>query len=206
MRGALLAFAAFGLAVFAVACGGGGGDSLGGDGDRITDPARVPSSTPIQDAVLYKIENGTIAIEGGPTATVQADQTVTGGGGRQTYTVKPGDTCSAIASQFSISVDELLKANRTIDSDCGNLHEGDELVIPGAGGGTTGSGNGGAAATPTPNAGNGGRGKTYTVQAGDTCAGIAAAKGTSADQIIAANPNINAECSNLQPGDVLKLP
>ncbi len=46
-----------------------------------------------------------------------------------TYTVKSGDTLAKIASSFSISVDDLAKANNIQDMD--SLSVGQELVIPG---------------------------------------------------------------------------
>ena len=42
-----------GVVAFAAgACGGGGGEKTEGNGTRITDPAKVASSTPIQNPVL----------------------------------------------------------------------------------------------------------------------------------------------------------
>ncbi|MGI8926722.1 MAG: LysM peptidoglycan-binding domain-containing protein [Tepidiformaceae bacterium] len=58
-------------------------------------------------------------------------------------------------------------------------------------------------ATTTP-AGSGAR--TYTVKAGDTCGAIAAANNVTPQALIAANPSVNSECSNLQVGQVLQLP
>lgn len=50
-------------------------------------------------------------------------------------------------------------------------------------------------------------GQTYTVVAGDTCSGIAAKfPGVTAQEIIAANPSISADCTNLQVGQVLTIP
>jgi len=53
--------------------------------------------------------------------------------------------------------------------------------------------------------GGGGGGSTVTVKSGDTCAKIASAHGTNAGAIVAANPGVNAGCTNLQVGQVLKL-
>ena len=63
----------------------------------------------------------------------------------------------------------------------------------------------GPTATPDPNGGEPGVcGDTYTVVAGDTTFGIAANCGVSADDIIAANPDIDP--ANLSIGQVLILP
>lgn len=47
-----------------------------------------------------------------------------------TYTVASGDNCSAIADAHGVSVDALLSANPSIDSDCTNIDVGDVLNIP----------------------------------------------------------------------------
>lgn len=46
---------------------------------------------------------------------------------------------------------------------------------------------------------------TYTVKAGDNCSSIADGNGVTVDQLRQLNPTIDAGCSNLQPGQVLKL-
>ncbi|MCK9521015.1 MAG: LysM peptidoglycan-binding domain-containing protein, partial [Dehalococcoidia bacterium] len=96
---ALTGLAALLAGVILVACGGGGGEEAGdGPGQRITDPALVPTSTPMQDPVLYKISNDTITTEGGASATVAPGTAATPRAGRKTYTVESGDTCSGIAA------------------------------------------------------------------------------------------------------------
>jgi len=62
----------------------------------------------------------------------------------------------------------------------------------------------GSAPAPAPAAGGGGGGNV-TVQPGDTCAGIAAARGTTPAAVIASNPQINAGCTNLQVGQTLNV-
>ncbi len=200
--------ATFASGMLVVACGGGGDDD-GGQGQRVTDPAEVPSSTPISAGAPQKYEShqdGSLVISGGGptvTGTVPVGSTVTGGG--SSYVVESGDTCGAIASNHGITVEQLIAANRAvINSDCTNLVPGDELKIPGAGAGaataTPGS-TGGGAATPTPRAGS----RTYEVQSGDTCADIAANQGVSVDDLIALN-DLDPGCTTLQPGQVLNIP
>ncbi|MGE5595442.1 MAG: LysM peptidoglycan-binding domain-containing protein [Hyphomicrobiales bacterium] len=70
---------------------------------------------------------------------------------------------------------------------------------PGAGA-TTPAGN----TTPGGNGGGGGEG-TYTVVAGDSCGAIATKTGVTVERLMELNPDINAECTNLAIGDVLKL-
>jgi LysM repeat protein len=208
-RGAFaLLCATFATGMLVAACGGGGGDD-GGQGQRVTDPAEVPSSTPISAGAPQKYEihqDGSLVISGGGptvTGTVPAGSTVTGGG--TTYTVESGDTCGAIATEHSITVEQLIAANRAlINAECTNLSPGDELKIPAAGGAsatTTPRSTGGGAATPTPRAGS----RTYEVQSGDTCADIAANQGVSVEDLIALN-DLDPGCTTLQPGQELKIP
>jgi len=183
--------------VLLVACGG-GSDPTEGDGERITDPALVPSSTPMQNPMTYKISGDRIQILGGTTI---ANTGGTATAGRNQYEVQSGDTCSAIAANLGVTLDALMKANRTIDSNCSNLAAGQKLVIPGAATATATTGSTGNR-TPTPSA----NGKEYTIAEGDTCSGIAANLGISIEQLRSANPSIDADCSNLQPGQKLKAP
>jgi LysM repeat protein len=73
---------------------------------------------------------------------------------------------------------------------------------------------GGASGTVPANAGGGGGGtgatpsrvnNTYTVASGDTCADIAAKFNISVDDLKKNNRTINADCSNLKIGDILKV-
>jgi LysM repeat protein len=69
---------------------------------------------------------------------------------------------------------------------------------------TGGSGENGNGETPAN--GSAPSGETYTVQPGDTCGGIASTLGISVDALMSANPEINADCSNLQVEQVLRVP
>lgn len=191
----LSGFAALGLV--AASCGGGGTPEPA-DGARITDPALVPSSTPIQNPVLYRIQGNQVTLVGEGTTvdlTPVAGITPTG---RSNYTVEAGDTCFGIASSNDITLDELLNTNPNVD--CGNLQAGDTLIIPG--GSNTGS-TPGTSSTPQPTQSSG-SGETYTVQAGETCSDIAASYGVSVSDIISLN-NLDSDC-NLQEGQVVEIP
>ncbi len=48
-------------------------------------------------------------------------------------------------------------------------------------------------------------GETYTVQGGDWCVTISQAQGISVAELQARNPSINADCTNLEPGQTLCL-
>ena len=189
---------AIAVALVAFACGGGGASEK--PGERITDPARVPSSTPIQNPTLYKIQGNEVVISGGASSQITPVGTPTVS--TTDYVIKSGDFCSTIAATYKISVDDLQKANRQMD--CNNLRIGDKLKIPSPAVATPTRGTLTGNATVRP--GTGGGGKTYTVQPGDTCGSIASANGITLDAFLAANKNINPACSNLSAGAVVTLP
>ncbi len=188
------------VAMALVACGGGGVDEPG-DGARVTDPAVVPSSTPIQNPVVYQIRGDTVSTTGAVGTTTPVT-TAGGASGQQKYTVVSGDTCGAIAAKYGITAADLIKVNRTIDANCSNLHAGDILTIPAPTAGSTTT-TGGTGPTPTPRPG---AAKTYKVQSGDTCGAIAARYGVELSKLLAANPTINADCTNLGAGQTVNIP
>jgi len=190
---------AVGGALLVASCGGGSTDNNAGKGQRITDPAKVPSSTPIGDTLTYQIRNDVIIAPGLTPGSVASGGTPASGS--SSYTVKSGDTCSSIAAQHGITSAALMSANRTIDGNCSNLRPGDVLKIPG--GGTSGTGTSPAGASTSPTAKPGG--KTYKVQSGDTCDAIAKAYGVDVNKLIALN-GLDASCKNLQPGQVVSIP
>lgn len=184
------------MVAIAAACGGGGDPEK--PGERITDPARVPSSTPIQNPTLYRIQGNEVVISGG--ATGQITPVAVSTPASTDYIIKSGDFCSTIAANNKITLEELQKANRNID--CAALKIGDKMKIPSA-----------AVATPTrgtltgnPTAKPGTGSKSYTVQSGDTCAGIAQSQGATVAAFLAANPTINSDCSNLKVGATVTIP
>ena len=185
-------------AMAAFACGGGGDSEK--PGDRITDPARVPSSTPIQNPTLYKIQGNEVVISGGGSSQITPVASPTTSA--TDYIIKSGDFCSSIAAANKITVEELQKANRQMD--CNNLRIGDKIKIPSAAAATPTRGSLTGVATAKPGTGTGS--KTYTVQPGDTCAGIATSQGVTLSAFLAANKNINADCSNLSAGATVTIP
>lgn len=97
------------------------------------------------------------------------------------YTVKSGDTLSAIAARYGVSISDITgysSGNPNV------IYQGEVLTI------------GGGAKAPSTSS------KTYTVQSGDTLSGIAAKFGVSTSQISgyrSGNPNI------IYPGEVLVI-
>jgi LysM repeat protein len=183
-------------ALAAVACGGGAENQTANKNKIITDPARVPTSTPIRDPITFKIRNDVVTTSGGATGAVPGGPTQTPT--TRTYTVKSGDTCGAIARQFNVTVEDLLRTNRNVDAGCGNIHEGDTLRIPSATASPTAGAAFGTGPTPKPS------GKNYTVVAGDTCSDVARSYGVKVEDLISLN-GLDANCS-LKVGQALKIP
>jgi putative chitinase len=105
-------------------------------------------------------------------------------GGLRTYTVLRGDTLSAIAVRFAVSLAELQQVNNISDPDA--IYPGQQLRIPGA------------AAAPT------GQPKTYTVRAGDTLYSIATRFGVTVWALQVANNLANPD--QIYVGQELKIP
>lgn len=141
-RGSIVVLAVLGLASLAlaltIACGGGGGKSSSGVSGTITDPKRVSTATPwasppsvvfLQDGQLAPIpSNGNT---GGSTQAPSAgtpSSTTTSGSCSGTYKVVSGDNPSTIAQKCGVTLDNLLKANPSINPS--NLQVGQEIKIP----------------------------------------------------------------------------
>jgi LysM repeat protein len=204
MTGRLAATLLFSVGITAAlaGCGGSSGaDSASSGGPRITDPALVPSATPIQNPVLYHISGDRISTSGGSSATVAAGAGSSAAPSAATanrHRVVSGDTCGSIAARYNVTVEALLRANTRIDPGCTNLAIDDELRIPATVGGSTG----GAAPAATPRPGSG---REYTVAPGDTCDAIARSYGVPVADIISLN-GIDANCTGLQVGQVVRIP
>ncbi len=181
-----------GLVFLTAACGG--GDGSAGKGPRITDPKLVATSTPIKDPLTFKIKNDVISVEG-TSGTVKAGTPPATQ--PRSYTVKPGDTCAAIASEFGISVEQLRNANRSINTECSNLGAGEVLRIPVV---ATPTSSGGPS-SGTPRAGT----KEYKVVSGDTCQSIADKLKVDVKELIRIN-SLDAACTGLKIDQILRLP
>lgn len=199
MRGLPRWLMAVPVAVLAVSAACGGGSSSPDDAEaRISDPASAPTALPMLDAPKYLIKDNVVTLP-------EASTTVTAGGmggspttAGQGYTIQPLDTCGGIASSLGVTVDELIEANDSINSDCTNLQPGQVLQVPGAAAAPT-AGAGAPAPTPTSS------GETYIVESGDTCLDIATQFDVSVDDLIELN-GLDAACQDLDVGQEIRIP
>ncbi|EIM84050.1 uncharacterized protein STEHIDRAFT_170450 [Stereum hirsutum FP-91666 SS1] len=98
------------------------------------------------------------------------------------YTVVTGDICDAISVVHNSSTYQLAAANPEINADCSNLFPGETLCLGLTGQDCT---------------------STAVITSGDSCASIAATAGIADSTLLANNPNVNAECTNIYPNEVL---
>ena len=163
--------------------------ACGGSGDRV-DLSKVPTAT-------LPAELPEPIIVGAP---------VPGGGGR-TYTIEAGDTLSAVAEQFDVSVEALMEANEIEDPT--RLEVGQVLVIPGAAPSGPFPTPVSPEATPTLRPGGltpGPEESTYVVQSGDNASAIAERFGITLEELAAVNGVTIDELRALEVGQVLVIP
>ncbi|MCT2870487.1 LysM peptidoglycan-binding domain-containing protein [Limosilactobacillus fermentum] len=110
------------------------------------------------------------------------------------YTVKSGDTLSAIASRYGMTVNALVMLNGIKNANL--IYPGQVLRVADSGAGSTVTKK---ATTPITSTGT----QTYTVQYGDTLSGIASRYGTSISALASLNGISNPNW--IYPGQVLKL-
>lgn len=211
--------------VLLIACGSGGGNGLPATPAQPLDPKSAPSAT--LPAVLPS------PIPAGATGTVGP-----GGSSNQpgTYTVKQGDTLSAIAQQFGVSVQDLLSYNSGVNAN--SLRIGQDLKLPPAPSATAAPGINIGPATSTPSVsrtattaasrspspaatrstatgsppatstsrGSTGGPQTYTVKSGDTACKIATNSKVSLQELSEANHTTIAGLAQLKVGQQLQIP
>ncbi|CAL1696891.1 unnamed protein product [Somion occarium] len=101
----------------------------------------------------------------------------------RTYTVQSGDFCDKISAEQSVSTFQLADVNKgIIDAACDNLFPGEVLCLGITGQDCT---------------------TVHVIAEGDFCASIAGNAGIPISTLLANNPNVNADCSNLGIGEVL---
>lgn len=110
------------------------------------------------------------------------------------YTVKSGDTLSAIASRYGMTVNALVTLNGIKNANL--IYPGQALRVADSGAGSTVTKK---ATTPITSTGT----QTYTVHYGDTISGVASRYGTSISALTSLNGISNPNW--IYPGQVLKL-
>lgn len=114
-----------------------------------------------------------------------------------TYTVQPGDTLSAIAARFGVTVTAVAEANHIVNPNLINV--GQVLTIPGASDDSAPAPAPDSDPEPAP-----AESGTYVVQAGDSLAQIAAGYGVTVAAVAQANGINNPNL--IYPGQVLAIP
>lgn len=119
------------LLTFVSFAGGGDNDSPSVGNTLPTRTATADDETPdggptdeVTDTETPDTESPTPA----STRTRTPTETPTRNGDEQTYTVQAGDTLSAIAAQFDVTIEELMEANDLTDPN--TVVVGQELIIP----------------------------------------------------------------------------
>ncbi|KAH8682067.1 hypothetical protein BX600DRAFT_544498 [Xylariales sp. PMI_506] len=126
------------------------------------------------------------------------------------YLVQSGDTCTAIASKYGITLTQFYTWNPAVGTSCASLDLGDYVCVNIIGGTTlttitTSSTPGNGISTPQPiqtgmvsNCDS-----FYLVQSGDTCSAIATKFGISLTSFYAWNPAVGSTCASLDLGDYI---
>lgn len=151
-------------------------------GSRVSTPTATPTVPPTATLTPTPLPTET------PTPVPQ-----------QVHRIQNGDTLSAIAARYGVTVADLMAVNNISGQAVYTLRPGNDLVIPSEDTPTS------QAATNTPAAPTAVP-QTYTVQAGDTPIAIANRFGVSVDELLAANALSLADARNLRSGQVLIIP
>jgi len=117
-----------------------------------------------------------------------------------TYTVRAGDTISAIARRHGVSTTAVLAANGLSWSSI--IYPGQVVKIPA--GGSTATAAPSPAPAPTPAPAPARPGTSYTIQAGDTISAIARRHGVSTASVLSANGLTWS--SIIYPGQIITIP
>ncbi|MPZ23564.1 MAG: LysM peptidoglycan-binding domain-containing protein [Dehalococcoidia bacterium] len=207
MRDRLLLCLALAGALAVSGCGIVGGDDDDDDGQQST------GSPQVQDLDIESIPEAPASDQRPEPIIVPANQAEVpvvpeGGGengGANTYAVVAGDTCSDIATDAGITIDELIAANAGLD--CGALQVDQQLTLPAAGSEEEEADPEGEA-IPGPgeeDEEDGGGEGGYTIQEGDTASGIATACGITTDELAALNPDVS-DIAALSIGQDINVP
>jgi chitinase len=129
------------------------------------------------------------------------------------HVIAPGNTCSQIATEHGVSVEQILAWNPWITDGCNLIVPGWALCVEqsqlnssSSSISTSSVANLGLPSSTTPQSPNPTAAtsficaKSYTVVSGDYCFAIAKSNGITTSQILALNPWLNGTCTSLTPG------
>lgn len=152
-----------------------------------TTVATLTSWNGISNANLIMVGQRLLVTKGATTTTATNTNSTSSTNG-QNYTVKAGDTLSAIASKFGTTVNTIATLNGI--GNVNLIHVGQDLVI--SRGTTTSTSSTSTSTVTTSNTTHTSTGVTYTVKSGDTLSAIAAKYGTTVASLAASNGIRNA--------------
>ncbi|WP_462399484.1 LysM peptidoglycan-binding domain-containing protein [Lacticaseibacillus pantheris] len=152
-----------------------------------TTVATLTSWNGISNANLIMVGQRLLVTKGATTTTATNTNSTSSTNG-QNYTVKAGDTLSAIASKFGTTVNTIATLNGI--SNVNLIHVGQDLVI--SRGTTTSTSSTSTSTVTTSNTTHTSTGVTYTVKSGDTLSAIAAKYDTTVASLAASNGIRNA--------------
>lgn len=110
-----------------------------------------------------------------------------------TYTIKSGDTLTAIAKNYQTTVSQLLRLNTAIKNE-NQLFVGQKITVPG-----TSSNNSTPPTQAVPSTNN------YTIKSGDSLSTVAKLHGVSLSALLSANPTIK-DANRIFVGQVVIIP
>ncbi|MDE0546740.1 LysM peptidoglycan-binding domain-containing protein [Microbacterium sp. C7(2022)] len=141
---------------------------------------------------------------GGSSSTPAKTTTSTPKTSATSYTIKRGDTISAIAARHKVSTSAVLSANGLKSSSI--IYPGQKITIPGAKSTTSSSSSTSASKTTTKpsTSSSSSSGGTYTIKRGDTISAIASRHKVSTSAVLSAN-GLKAS-TTIYPGQKITIP
>ncbi|KAF5329714.1 hypothetical protein D9619_009152 [Psilocybe cf. subviscida] len=153
----------------------------------------------VGSAICVRFPVGNYTLAPAPTPSNLAPNT-TAKTCAQFYTVKSGDGCTSITSNFSLTTTQFLSINAGLNPQCTNLVVGLAYCVfpttPFSSAASSGPPSNVAAGTITS-----GCTQYYTVASGDSCGTIESVFNLTSSQFIAFNPEINSQCTNILLGE-----
>jgi LysM repeat protein len=168
-------------------------------------PASIVRANKLGDGGRWILPGSVLTVPGATEAASSSSggsgSSAAPGGNGTRVTVRQGDTLTHIAARHGTTVAALVSANRLRDSRL--IYPGQQLLLPGTGGGASSSG-GSASSGGSGSGASTSTSGTVTVRAGDTLSGIAARHGVSVAALARASGVSTG--AFIFPGQKLRLP